>query len=161
MNACSWTQVPYSALTEETKKIAQDRVAWLFAELPLTSEEKESLKYAFMKTPYKDWGSKFFTERTKEPYKPPPYPNEYKGIKKRKVASLIASGSHFPPSPDQEFTQRFQDELPRNFRWDIQRDVGPNINFQGDAPPLQNAARGRFVAAPMGPEIPPMPAGDP
>ena len=150
MNACSWTQVPYSALTEETKKIAQDRVAWLFAELPLTSEEKESLKYAFMKTPYKDWGSKFFAERTKEPYKPPPYPNEYKGIKKRKISSLSEIAETLPKIPDEREDYVRMGALLENGRY--RREFVNNAN---NPPPLENVARGRnFIAPPLGNNIP-------
>lgn len=83
--ALDWQALPFNKLTAATVRKAQERVDWMFAELPLTDAEKDSLAYAFMRTPYKTWGKSYFDERMRHPYRPPPYPNVYKGIPNRKI----------------------------------------------------------------------------
>lgn len=77
LDPLDWRVQRYSALSDQRKKKAQERVEWMFTELPLTAEEKSALVYAFMRTPYKNWGRDWFKRLANTPYKPPPYKNNY------------------------------------------------------------------------------------
>lgn len=103
-----WEVKPYSRLTQKTKQKAQERVAWMFAELPLTDMEKDALAYAYMRTPYKEWGKTFFSTRAREPYKAPPFPNTYKPIFDRKLPPIadIAKSQGDGSTPPFEDTRR-------------------------------------------------------
>jgi len=67
---------------------AQERVEFIFTELPLADAEKDALAYTFMRSPYKIWGKDFFRRLAQSPYKAPAFPNEYKGIPVRKIGDI-------------------------------------------------------------------------
>lgn len=81
----TWTWRPFSKLTQDERRLAQDRVQFMFHELPLTAEEKDALRYAFMRTPYKLFGKEWMKAQANTPYKKPEFPNEYTRPFKRKL----------------------------------------------------------------------------
>lgn len=95
----SWTWKPFNKLTTEQQRLAQDRVQFIFHELPLTSLEKDALRYAFMRTPYKKFGKEWFNQQANTPYKPPPYPNVYE-IPIKKNLGLAPDGKPWPEAGD-------------------------------------------------------------
>lgn len=116
-----WESKPYSKLTQKAQSKAQERVAWMFAELPLTAVEKDALAYSYMRTPYKEWGKAFFAARAREPYKPPPFPNAYTPIFNRSiddiavVAKAQGGAAPFERTPERTdagaFTRRLSQQL--------------------------------------------------
>lgn len=88
-----WRIKRYSTLSTAEKRLAQERVEWLFTELPLTSHEKDALVYAFNRTPYKSFGREWFKRLADTPYKPPPFKNAYTTQITRKIAK---SGEAIP-----------------------------------------------------------------
>jgi len=91
MPAFTWTWRPFSRLTQDERRLAQDRVQFMFHELPLTAEEKDTLRYAFMRTPYKLFGKDWMKAQANTPYKPPEFPNIYKKTFKRKLGTNPAT----------------------------------------------------------------------
>lgn len=132
----TWTWKPYDVLTREQKIKAQERVEFMFTELPLTSDEKRSLRYAFNRTPYKTWGKEWFARMVDTPYKPPPFPNKYARVFKR---SIVLEGPDVK-NPTKQAKAESPDvvEALRQFqarqRQEAQRRRRLNINFQ--APPI-------------------------
>jgi hypothetical protein len=97
MPSCDWAKKAFNKLTKEQQTVAQERVAWMFSELPLTSDEKDALAYTFMRTPYKVWGAKWFKEQAATPYRPCPYPNTYESNIERKI--VIPKDDGLPRQP--------------------------------------------------------------
>jgi hypothetical protein len=85
MPAFTWTWRPFTKLTQDERRLAQDRVQFMFHELPLTAEEKDALRYAFMRTPYKVFGKDWMRQQADTAYRPPEFPNEYTRPFKRKL----------------------------------------------------------------------------
>jgi hypothetical protein len=88
MLALGWERRPFDGADLGYQKKAQDRVEFIFNELPLADVEKDALAYTFMRSPYKVWGKPFFTKLAQTPYKPPEYSNVYKGIPVRKIQDV-------------------------------------------------------------------------
>jgi len=95
-----WTWRPYSRVTAGIKHAIQERVEWMFSELPLTPEEKDALRYTFMRTPLKAFGKDWLKRRSELPYKPPPFPNVYKPEYVRKVQSPLDEPDNDPAPPE-------------------------------------------------------------
>lgn len=129
MPAFTWTWRPFSKLTEDERRLAQDRVQFMFHELPLTSEEKDALRYAFMRTPYKVFGKDWMKRQADTAYKPPEFPNDYKKTFKRKLG-LNPQGKPWgddsgvdytdvplvEPAPDDGRFVTFTDQIMRGMR---------------------------------------------
>ena len=134
MPAFTWTWRPFSKLTEAEARLAQDRVQFMFSEFPLTSEEKDALRYAFMRTPYKVFGKEWMKTQADTPYKKPPYPNEYKKSFKRKLG-LNPEGKTWGDDSHVDYT--------------VSAGVDEEIPF--DAPPIEGGRiRGQFPVPGLG-----------
>ena len=87
MEPFSWETRPFAKLTPAQKNLAQGRVEWMFTELPLTAEEKDALSYSYQRTPYKEFGKRWFGRLADTPYKAPPYKNRYKPVIQRQIGT--------------------------------------------------------------------------
>lgn len=95
MPPLTWTWTPFSRVSTPTRRVIQDRLEWLFTELPLTAIEKDTLSYAYLRTPYKVFGKEWFKRLADTPYKAPPHINVYTP----KVAREIGTRTEAPAPP--------------------------------------------------------------
>lgn len=101
MDILPWKIKPFNKIMPEDKAKAQERVEWMFNELPLTDHEKEALSYAYMRTPYKVWGRRWFDKLADSKYKKPPFPNGYTTGINRTISKLKADEAPFEEAPDE------------------------------------------------------------
>jgi len=124
MPAFTWTWRPFSKLTEDERRLAQDRVQFMFSELPMTAEEKDALRYAFMRTPYKVFGKEWMKQQADTAYRPPEFPNVYDKTFKRKLG-LAPSGKAWADDSGVDYTIANPFDGPDNY------DPRENIPFPG------------------------------
>lgn len=103
-----WERRPFDGADLAYLKKAQERLEFIFCELPLRDVEKDALAYSFMRTPYRVFGKDYFKRLAQMPYKAPPFPNEYKGIPVRKISDIeeLAAMEVVADSPFMEAARR-------------------------------------------------------